>query len=373
MSMNATEALPEVGTPLLHQGHSYTVGVGVVDEWGCKNLPVGTTVWDGAQVGGPEWFTKAEEGTNQWIRRSSSQPQRITHSYNRLRSFPRTAEPETLAEFKQRFGQGVMEATGEFSAAHTRVAKRVLTQLGALPSLVGTTIEWDSTPPVGTVAMHGSPDKREFTIFRFGKDGWVKTSGHFATIEDAVVVTVVSTPDNQITEVPGDQEALIADFKAEVWTMGQDLKQRYKWCSQYERILGEFGIVDPVALPDFSAWPVKVKAEEGRVNLPVGAVLCVAEGDWGIFRKTGLPNVWARVCGTRPLCAGTMSLMFSGVGPVDIPHVMPPLMDLLPVGTRVLNSAGNENVKGVDGRWHRHGRTFGSEEFTRGVAIVGWP
>lgn len=277
-------------------------------------------------------------------RGASTQDMSLGNGNNRLLSLPGPPREETLGGFKRRFAEQVTAKAAEFKAPHQTLARRALRELGC-EGLIGSTVFHTSTPPNGTVAICGAPDQPEFTIFRY--DGrWTRVHGHFATMGEAGVCTVTSSPggSDPFAEVEGDQEALIAEFKDRVWEVGQGIKQRYKWCSAYDILLASFGIADPDGMPDFSAWPL-VKGEEARAELPVGAVLGVARGDWGIFVKSALPNEWHRVCGTRPLAAGTMHLLFDGQGALRIEGAGP-LLDFLPEGTEVDRLGGTAVVVG---------------------------
>lgn len=335
-------------------------------------MPIGATVWDSGRR--DHWYTKmTEDGRDRaWQRDDYDRPTGIMPGINTLRSIPGWAAStpvETFAQFKRRFADTVLSAAEEFSEVHQRVARQVLADLDASGSS-SSTLGWDSTPPVGTIVTHGNPDQREFTVFRFGRRGWVKLTGHYDDIKDARVVT--RTDDGG--EVEGDQSELIAAFKQAVWAAGQEVKQQHKWCSRYDEILAHFGIVDPVASPNFENWPVRIKGVEGREELPDGAMLGVSRGDWGIFVKEN--GEWERVVGTRPLAAGTMNLLFSGEGEFRVENAWP-LMDYLPVGSEVLMPTADIHpeqafVKQEDGMWQREGEdSFRVQAFHEPVAWVG--
>jgi hypothetical protein len=263
--------------------------------------------------------------------------------YNRLVSVAGSAgEPGTLAEFKSRFAARVEEATAEFTPTHQRVARRVLADLDAVAGPVGRRVA-DVEPAQGMVAMYGSPDQEGFTIWRYD-EGWKRWYGKGEQVTNCVVT---STPGS---DAPADEAAAIAEFKSQVWEQGQAVKQRFKWCSVFDTVLAEFGITDPNPPPDFSSWTTLVKAQEGRDKLPVGAVIGDAKGDWGVFVKTSNEHNsaedWTRVCGTRPLAAGTMRLLGENgiIGPA-------PLLEVLPEGTEVTTDGGSTYIKGDDGQW----------------------
>jgi len=277
------------------------------------------------------------------------------------------ASTETFEEFKERFTVSVMTVAEEYTTSHVRLARRVLDELN-IPRPSNTRPP-DVPPPVGTVVTHGSPDQREFTVFRYGKRGWRKLYGHFDDIRDAGIVTA--------TDSDAD---LIAAYKARAWERGQEVKQHAKWCSRYDEVLAEFGIVDPNGLPDFSNWPNLVRGTEARDNLPDGAVLGVSRGDWGIFQKR--MGEWVRVCGTRPLAAGTMHLLFDGEGPLRIENANP-ILDVVPVGSMIRRPgvdrpgvAGAPFLKRVHGSWRRTGAlgSISASAFGRPVVLTrfGW-
>lgn len=287
---------------------------------------------------------------------------------------------ETYAQFRQRFAEAVVAESSKWEESHQTLAQRALRDL-KVSTIIGSTINYTSKSAVGTVAVSGSPDQARFTIFRRDEGGWVKVHGYFNDIKDAGMCTVTSSPDADtvFAEVEGDQEALIAGFRDQVWQMGQDIKQKNEWCSAYDKFLAEFGILDPAGMPDFSAWPL-VKGEEKRAELPTGAVLGVARGDWGIFVKTGLPNDWRRIAGTRPLAAGTMHLLFNGEGRLHVDNANG-LLDSLPPGTQIEYPGAKEDpdipfTKTANGMWARPRGMRGGykpEQFTDPVSVIAWP
>lgn len=368
MSMNAVEGLPPVGTPVTHEGTGWVIGQAVTIRQS-QRLPIGATVWS---TQAPErFFTRVGAGPGGWRRDDRINNQAIFWSGQKLRSLP-DMRVETLAQFQQRFGDRVLEVTEGFSPEHTKVARQILADLGALPMLTGSVLAPDSKPPRGTVAMHGSPDQRTFTLFRYGRRGWVRTSGHFNDIGAAGAVTVVSAPGEKARPVvEGDSAAQIEAFKADVWERGQQAKQVHEWCSAYDHLLVEFGITDPNPHPDFSAFPVLVKGTENRDALPDGAVIGVDRGDWGIFRK--VRGEWQRICGTRPLAAGTMNLLFDGQGALRIPNANA-LLGFLPTGTDIQTRRGFIYTKRADHTWTMRNRDrYPSDQFRLPVTVTRLP
>lgn len=332
-------------------------------------LPVGSVVKDPPG----QLITKIADrpfagGNPGWAYDYMGTPGGLSAGYNTLVSFGgpdpevRAEVTETLASFKARFAARVREVTEEFTDTHRRVSERVLRDLDAGSALIGQTVaEITGAVANGTVAMAGSPDTPGFTIWRMDDGQWVRQYGPGGEVGACIV-----------TSAPDGDDGDLDEFKARVWAAGQAVKQRYKWCSVFDTVLGEFGIFDPEPGPDFSNWPTLVKAQEGRDKLLLGAVIGENKGDWGIFIKTSQrhngPDDWTRVCGTRPVAAGTMRLLSRG-GVVSILNAAP-LLAFMPTGT-VIRGANGTYTKDDDGMWVGLG-TFASDKFGR-ATIIGLP
>jgi len=265
-------------------------------------LPVGSVVTDsnGATIDKlHEGSCKRRDGSG-WYYRRPGREGRVTplaNGVNTLTSVPVPSVPETLPEFKARFAARVREVTAEYTPTHRRVAERVLADL----EMVGTTGVDGAAE--GALAKKGAPDEPGFTIWRFEDQRWVRIYGDAPLGQCRV-------------KAAGDLD----EFRRAAWEQGQAAKQRFKWCSVFDKVMEEFGITDPEPMPDFSRYPTLVKAQEGRDALPVGSVIGAAKGDWGVFEKTaanGGPDDWRRVCGTRPVAAGTMRLLHRGDGQAE--------------------------------------------------------
>lgn len=297
MSITAVEQIP-VGT-LLTQDQA-------------DSLPVGSVVKPGGAFRA-RLITKEREGSCKWRKTSgwvlqggdgSTTP--LSNRFNTLVSVPVARGPESLAEFKARFAARVREVTAEYTPTHRRVAERVLSDLNAY---TGGGADDSGLVAAGTLAMRGGPDEPGFTIWRYeGAEGWVRQYGTADLDQCAVKTKAAAAVD-------------LDGFRALAWEQGQAVKQRFRWCSVFDTVMAEFGIVDPTPGPDFSPWETLVKAQEGRDKLPLGSVIGESKGDWGVFVKTchdGGPDDWTRVCGTRPVAAGTMRLLHMGGRPMHI-------------------------------------------------------
>lgn len=263
-------------------------------------LPVGSRVRDTAG----RYITKRAAGsctnrrTSGWVYEDTNSITPLSHHVNTLVSVPQQ-EPETLAEFKARFAARVREVTAEYTPTHRRVAERVLADLDGIGVTLG-----GGDANEGDLAKKGGPDEPGFTVWRYEDGQWVRLYG--------------TAPLSECQRKSASDEAGIDEFRRAAWDHGQQVKQRFKWCSVFDRVMDEFGITDPEPSPDFSHYDVLVKAQEGRDKLPVGSVIGENKGDWGVFVKTSRrhnsADDWTRVCGTRPLAAGTMRLLYMGKG-----------------------------------------------------------
>lgn len=330
-------------------------------------LPVGSVVQP--PEGEAYRYTKMVMGPSDhepysWRKAGAVRNSRLGNRINDLISVPIETEakapvvdrPETVARYRRRFAAFVLTKVAELSEVHQESARTVLTDLGLLAEgvQVGDELTADSEPPEGTVATHGAPDQAAFSVFKFADGRWGWVSGPVGNITKARVVTVCYVPNDPFAEVGGDQSAMIADFHAWVWAKAQELKPQYKWCSALERILEEFGIPNPDVLPDLASWPTIIGDRDARAELPIGAVLGASNGDWGVFVKVGeddkLGRGWRTICGNRPKARGPMHLMSNTN---EVRHIGP-LLDFLPVGSRVLRGGGRAPyVKESDGAWSR--------------------
>lgn len=381
-----TEVLPAAGVKVVVDGVTYVIG-DPASQAQLAAMPVGSTVFNGDDAPGEDrsWYIKIDMasgragdiGVWEYSRGRLSRVSYLAPNYNPIRSIPgRTPVPhltevgESVAEYKRRFADFVLAKVEALSEAKQTEAREALTKLGLIhPVRTGMRLSFRDTAPDGTVLQVGEPDEPEFTVFRYDSavagrlSRWRKVSGHYVRLSRAPSGSgvVVYTPGDPFGETPGDQEALIAEFKEWIWDQAQALKSDYTWCSALEKILAEFGIGNPGPMPDLSNWPDLI--EPGRANrdpLPVGTVLAAADGDWGIFVKVGDDDKtgagWERKAGTRPKCRGQMRLLYYGGGNPNrcVISNAGPLLEFLPDGTVVARGGATSAYTKRDGVWVRN-------------------
>lgn len=316
-------------------------------------------------------FTKVTMDSNAnfnapW-QREDGHRQNIANDYNSLYSVPSVApdHPESAAAYRRRFADFVMTKVADLSEQRQEEARTVLTELGLLGGdlSVGDSVTSSFTAPHETVVQFAGPDHPRFTVFRYDshQDGWVKVSGHYDSMADVErqegsPCQVVYVPGDPFVYEVGDQAQMRAEFESFIWAKAIELKPQYKWCSALEKVLEEFGMVNPTVLPDFRQFRTIIEDRDARAELLNGAVLGASSGDWGIFVKVGEDDKtgrgWEQKAGNRPKARGPMHLLGDGRNPTRLIARINRFKDFLPAGCTVqVRYTHRKFVKQPDGTW----------------------
>lgn len=357
--------------PVRHLGTGLRYGDPVPDRAGYQGLPVGCVVAYGSTEG-TRWEKTAQ---NAWTR-TGDQSATATNSsmvpgMNYLVSIPDTAigaPTETFAAYKARFVTHIVNAArahnvrmSAVNAAFDRLGLNATTRRRDVT--VGTSLRHDEVPPDGTVATYGDPSMEAFSMYRFREGRWSMIVGHYPEIARVGTVVVTSVPESaaqpEAEAEPEDVNAAIAEFKSAVWREGWRAKTDERWCSAYERILGDFGITQAdggVVLAEFPRIPY-----DEAVALPDGALVASQGIRWQfLIRDRGASEEFRQVAsatGARINRSG-YRMLWDGAGQMNVPLNGPLLMPPLPVGSQVCTQAdGNESyfyTKRDDGRWQHN-------------------
>lgn len=349
----------DYSVPVVIPERTWRVGDYVTTRAEYDSLPPGTRF----QVYEGEWYEKCDHGTAR--AHSGGLMPMTTFSGSRYRILqvgtpdyvsPLSNQGGTFDQFKQRF-RSVTYGNARRSGVSIDPLDRAMRTLGVdrYPLRPGSSLHVSDTEGRGALP-HGTVGHYRDTDRMVGWHGgeWVDLLSTRTGASDEVVIDHVPGGEDLTWEPSDDDEANVAAFKAEAWTLGLRLKSDNSWCGVFEQTMAALGI---------SQACVEASEEVGYLDvasLPEGTILrYVKHGVVVLFRRDDASTNPARTVRITSGVEGhyvedKMQVVHRpGEAMFVLTHSGPEL-DAMPVGTTVnYGSAEHPDsyVKEDDGRW----------------------